>query len=359
MATDAYFDDIKSLKAGQMLNCEIIQSLAESVHDLASVISRVKGNEVKNNSNFSKNTEKSDVKQSQYANFANTKSSFVLEELTDSPMNNNNNNNNDRISPMKENVPESNDNDMSYINLISLMNNNNNNDRISLMKGNVPESNDNDMSHINLNELSTGASKDGIRELVVDEKIDILALSETWLNTSTTNAEVKIQEYNIYRLDRKHKKGGGVCIYVRNDFKTKVLKNLSYISPVGFHQLWLQVQVNKNKSMIVCVTYRPPDCPVTCIRDELKPKFIEALLLGKEIIILGDMNCNLLKTSCYESKILLDTCSELHLTQLIKDSTRITSQTSSLLDVIMISSSSKVKSSGVVDIGISDHSMIY
>ena len=51
-----------------------------------------------------------------------------------------------------------------------------------------------------------------------------------------------------------------------------------------------------------------------CIRDELKPKFIEALLLGKEIIILGDMNCNLLKTSCYESKILLDTCSELHMT---------------------------------------------
>ena len=111
--------------------------------------------------------------------------------------------------------------------------------------------------------------------------------------------------------------------------------------------------------MIVCVTYRPPDCPVTCIRDEPKPKFIEALLLGKGIIILGDMNCNLLKTSCYESKILLDTCSELHMTQLIKDPTRITSQTSSLLDGIMISSSSKVKSSGVVDIAISDHSMIF
>ncbi len=108
--------------------------------------------------------------------------------------------------------------------------------------------------------------------------------------------------------------------------------------------------------MIVCATYRPPDCPVTCIRDELKPNFIDALLLGKEIIILGDMNCNLHKTSSYEAQVFLDTCSE-HMTQ---DPTRITSQTiSSLLDVIMISSSSKVKSSGVIDIGISDHSMIY
>ena len=52
-------------------------------------------------------------------------------------------------------------------------------------------------------------------------------LSEIWLNTSTTNAEVEIQESKIYSLDRKHKKGGGVCIYVRNDFRTKVLKDLS------------------------------------------------------------------------------------------------------------------------------------
>ena len=71
------------------------------------------------------------------------------------------------------------------------------------------------------------------------------------------------------------------------------------------------------------------------------------------------MNCNLLKTSYYEAKVFSDICSELHPKQLIKDPTRITSQTSSLLHVIMIWSSSRVKSSGVVDSVISDHSMIY
>ncbi len=111
------------------------------------------------------------------------------------------------------------------------------------------------------------------------KELIFLALSETWLNSSTTNAEVEIQEYKIYRLDRKHQKGGGVCISGRNDFKTKVLKDQSYISPVCSHQLWLQVQVNKNKAMIVCATYRLPYFPVTCIRDELKPNFIDALLL--------------------------------------------------------------------------------
>ena len=67
-------------------------------------------------------------------------------------------------------------------------------------------------------------------------------------------------------------------------------------------------------------------------RDELKPNFIEALLLGKEIIILGEMNSNLLKTYSYEAQVLSD----------FNDPTRITSQTSSLIDVIIMISSSSI-----------------
>ncbi len=109
--------------------------------------------------------------------------------------------------------------------------------------------------HLNVQSIRNRNHLIQVKELVFNEKPNILALSETWLNSSTTNAEVEIQEYKIYRLDRKPKKGGGVCICGRNDFKTKVLKDQSYISPVCSHQLWLQVKVNKNKAMIVCATY--------------------------------------------------------------------------------------------------------
>ncbi len=95
--------------------------------------------------------------------------------------------------------------------------------------------------------------------------------------------------------------------------------------------------------MIVCATYRLTDCLVTCIQDELKSNFIDGLFLGKEFIILGEMNSNLLKTSSYEAQVLLDTCSELQKTQLFKDPSRITSQTCSLLDVIMISPHLRLK----------------
>ena len=117
--------------------------------------------------------------------------------------------------------------------------------------------------------------------------------------------------------------------------------------------------MRQHKSFIICVAYRPPDSQVTCIREELKPRCIEALPKGKQVVVMGDLICNLLNPGCLEAKVLIDTCSELKITQLVKDPTRITPHSRSLLDVIMISCPLIVKDSGVVDMGISDHSMVF
>ena len=213
--------------------------------------------------------------------------------------------------------------------------------------------------HLNARSLKNREHLAQIKELVNDENVEVLAVSESWLKSFTTNAEVEIPGYKIYRLDRKHKKGGGVYIYVRKEFKVTMLKNFSYISTSDFHQLWLQMQVRHHKSFIICAAYRPPDSQVTCIREELKPSCIEALLKGKQVVVMGDLNCNLLNPGCSEAKALIDTCSELKMTQLVKDPTRITPHSRTLLDVIMISCPLIVKDSGVVDMGISDHSMVF
>ena len=110
--------------------------------------------------------------------------------------------------------------------------------------------------HLNIQSIKNRNHLIQIRELASDNKVDVLAISETWLYSSISNAEVEIQGYKIHRLDRKCKRGGGVCIYIRNNLKSKVLKDLSYISDLGLHQLWVQIQLNKNKSIIVCVTYK-------------------------------------------------------------------------------------------------------
>ena len=71
--------------------------------------------------------------------------------------------------------------------------------------------------------------------------------------------------------------------------------------------------------------------------------FIEAFMMQPQIVIMGDLNCNLLNNSSVDAKALLNTCNELNLSQIIEEPTRITAQTRSLLDVIMITPLSKVK----------------
>ena len=71
-----------------------------------------------------------------------------------------------------------------------------------------------------------------------------------------------------------------------------------------------------------------------------------------QIVTMGDLNCNLLNNSSIDAKALLDTCNDLNLSQIIEEPTRITTQTRSLLDVIMTTPLAKVKTSGVMDTGI-------
>ena len=69
-----------------------------------------------------------------------------------------------------------------------------------------------------------------------EKKYAILAISESWLNSSVKNAEVEIDGYSLSRLDRprnmKNEFGGGVCAYMRKTLKSKVLKDLSDQRPI-------------------------------------------------------------------------------------------------------------------------------
>ena len=170
---------------------------------------------------------------------------------------------------------------------------------------------------------------------------------------------MQINGYKLHRLDRLHKRRGGVCAYIHRDLKSSVLKDLSSISDQNFHQLWLNVQYKKLKSVVICVTYRPDDSPLSSFEEVLKPNYIQALTLNKPIIILGDLNCIGFEKSCPKFKALEKFCSEMNLKQLISTPTRITPHTQTLLDVIMVSPNCSVSNNGVIHRPISDHSIVF
>ena len=108
----------------------------------------------------------------------------------------------------------------------------------------------------------------------------------------------------------------------------------------------------------MCITCRPPDCFVTCFADEFLEKHTLALTYGKEVFIIGDLNCDILKDN-QETRVLTSLCSSLNLTQLITSPTRVTPKSSTLIDVIMTTNTGLVAESGVVENNISDHYMIF
>lgn len=86
--------------------------------------------------------------------------------------------------------------------------------------------------------------------------------------------------------------------------------------------------------------------------------YMHTLTFGKEIFVTGDVNCNML-SNCPEAHSLGDLCDSLNLKQLIKTPTRVTSQSSSLIDAILASDASLVVDSGMEEMHISDHFLVY
>lgn len=71
----------------------------------------------------------------------------------------------------------------------------------------------------------------------------MLTQSETCLNSSITDLELEIPGYDLYRVDRNTKPGGGEGVYARQTYKVKVVEEISNISDNGLHQLWINLQV--------------------------------------------------------------------------------------------------------------------
>lgn len=54
---------------------------------------------------------------------------------------------------------------------------------------------------------------------------EVINVCETWLNSSIKNEWLALSGYELFRLDRKQKRrGGGICIYVKDNYRCDALK---------------------------------------------------------------------------------------------------------------------------------------
>ena len=186
---------------------------------------------------------------------------------------------------------------------------------------------------------------------------DIFTISETWLDPSTCDSDIHIPGYTLFRQDRGlHKRGGGLLVYTKSIYKASVLEEWSSVSERNFQQLWLKVQCKKFKSFLVCTVYRPPDAPISFL-EELGRTLVDSLLQGVNIIILGDLNCDVLG-NCPDGRALEDFCSTFNLTQLVKAPTRVSETSKTIIDVALTTNENNINSCDVIQCEISDHNLV-
>ena len=53
--------------------------------------------------------------------------------------------------------------------------------------------------------------------------IDVAIICETWFNEKIDSNIVSINGYKLFRKDRRKRKGGGVCVYIRNDVQAELI----------------------------------------------------------------------------------------------------------------------------------------
>lgn len=195
-----------------------------------------------------------------------------------------------------------------------------------------------------------------LRIFLHDHTFDILCINETRLDDTIHNDEVKIIGYELVRKDR-NRNGGGVAIFIRNAIPYIERRELI---PDNVEAICLEIKKSKSKPVLISTWYRPPDSSIDLL-DRFEKFLQKADDEQKELIITGDLNCNLLAMEGNAHTIkLTDLFDVYQLQQHIKSPTRVTNKTSTLLDLILTKIDDlKTIDSGVIHLGISDHSLVY
>ncbi len=204
-----------------------------------------------------------------------------------------------------------------------------------------------------INARSIANKIDEIKHIIDDGKIDILAITETWLspNSQYETSEIVPSGFEIIHVDREGRKGGGVAVIYRQELAA-VQKQIGTF--VSFEHCVVDFNGMSNK-LRLAIIYRPPSSETRLFLRELTSLFEDQSLSGPQLLIAGDVNINL-STSSPLVKDYLQILDSFSMQQHVRDPTHVKG---GILDHVISSSKSKLIVSEIV-VGdlLSDHHVL-
>ena len=118
-------------------------------------------------------------------------------------------------------------------------------------------------------------------------RTDIIALTETWLDSSVLNHEILPSGYSIFRRDRSHRTGGGVLLACRDDL-TCIRRNDLEVNDCEL--IWCEMSSTHGSRFLFGVFYRPPDTKTDYLELVAESFNLISRLNIDKIFLVGDFN---------------------------------------------------------------------
>ena len=139
------------------------------------------------------------------------------------------------------------------------------------------------IGHVNVNSLRNTTNY--VMDFICDNRLDIVDIGESWLNSKTPDSYVAIRGFEIFRCDaegdvNKH----GVCLYVSNALKCTVH------DPFCPNVIAVHLQ---DYNILIMMVYRPPS--YTTVQNDVLINCLILFCENKEVVVMGDFNLPSLK----------------------------------------------------------------
>ena len=157
---------------------------------------------------------------------------------------------------------------------------------------------------------------------------DVISITESWLDQRTSDEDLKLNGYKLFRRDRVGDNHGGICVYVRENIYSWRRNDIEL---PNIECVWVEMMVHNRKQLLGTFN-RPPNSPnavMTSIEDSIGLAFDTNI---QNVLITGDFNLDLLKDT--SKRKIADLRQHFNLTQLINDPTNFTETSSSIIDLL-------------------------
>lgn len=212
--------------------------------------------------------------------------------------------------------------------------------------------------HLNVSSIRKNWSL--VRNILDDEtqaSIDIIVLTEISIYKHE-NILYKINDFNNLFFNRIDQKGGGICVFIRDDIVVKE-KFVGKNENSGHECVHIEIEL-RDKIIDIIAVYRPPEFNSKTFVDELV-LLLQNINQTHEIIIIGDINIDLLQQGNVQVINYQNVLAEHGLGRCIYGVTREVMRNGmyvkSCIDHIFVRTSKKVIST-IIHTHISDHYMV-